>query len=86
LPFTLKQEGAIPTIVYDSGGMTMEGTIQREYEPNARVQPANPKGEKISQDELHDIYFHQYQLPHCPNLPAGLDLSHRRSRGERKDA
>lgn len=75
LPFTLKEEGGYSNDAHDPGGMTMEGIIQREYD-KYRVTHNLPTQwvKKISDDEMHDIYFHEYWLPHCPELPPGMDM------------
>jgi lysozyme family protein len=77
LPFVLKEEGGYSNDAYDPGGMTMEGIIQREYDRyrSAHGQP-HQWVKNISEDEMHDIYFGEYWLPHCPSLPPGLDLSY----------
>lgn len=76
LPFVLKEEGGYSNDAHDPGGMTMKGIIQREYD---RYRSAHGLPHQwvhnISDDELHDIYFGEYWLPHCPDLPPGLDLS-----------
>lgn len=77
LPFVLKEEGGYSNDAHDSGGMTMEGIIQREYDRyrSAHGQP-HQWVKNISPDEMHDIYFGEYWLPHCPDLLAGLDLTY----------
>lgn len=77
LPFTLQEEGGYSNDAHDPGGMTMKGIIQREYDAyrSAHNQP-HQWVKNISDDELHDIYFSSYWLPHCPSLPVGLDLSY----------
>ena len=76
LPFVLKEEGGYSNDAHDPGGMTMEGIIQREYDRYRSAHNLPHQWVKnISTDEMHDIYFGEYWLPHCPVLPAGLDLS-----------
>lgn len=76
LPFTLKEEGGYSNDAHDPGGKTMEGITQREYDSYRRSCHQPLQWVKlISDDEMHDIYFNQYWLPHCPALPIGLDLS-----------
>ena len=77
LPFVLKEEGGYSNDAHDSGGMTMDGIIQREYD-RYRSSHGQPHQwvKNISDDEMHDIYFGEYWLPHCPTLPPGLDLSY----------
>lgn len=76
MPFVLKEEGGYSNDAHDSGGMTMHGIIQREYD-KYRTGKGLPHQwvKNISIDEQNDIYFNEYWLPHCPSLPAGLDLS-----------
>ena len=76
MPFVLKEEGGYSNDAHDSGGMTMHGIIQREYD-KYRTSKGLPHQwvKNISIDEQNDIYFNEYWLPRCPNLPAGLDLS-----------
>jgi lysozyme family protein len=61
---------------HDSGGATMCGIIQREYDHWRKHQglPVRPV-ELISESEGHAIYYESYWLPHCSLLPPGLDLS-----------
>lgn len=76
LPFTLKEEGGYSDDPHDPGGKTMEGIIQREYDRYRSAHGLPLQWVKlISNDEMQDIYFGEYWLPHCPDLPAGLDLS-----------
>jgi lysozyme family protein len=76
MPFILKEEGGYSNDAHDPGGMTMHGIIQREYDAYRRRKGLPLQWvEKISVDEQNDIYFNEYWLPRCPNLPAGLDLS-----------
>ena len=76
LPFTLKEEGGYSNDAHDPGGKTMEGIIQREYDRYRRAHGLPLQWVKlISDDEMHDIYFGEYWVPHCPDLPPGLDLS-----------
>lgn len=75
LPDTLKEEGGYSNDPHDRGGMTMEGIIQREYD-KWRISRGLPTQwvKKIGADELRTIYRDEYWQPHCPKLPAGLDL------------
>jgi lysozyme family protein len=76
MPFILKEEGGYSNDPHDSGGMTMHGIIQREYDAYRRRKGLPLQWVKnISTDEQNEIYWTEYWLPHCPNLPAGLDLS-----------
>jgi lysozyme family protein len=75
LPDTLKQEGGYSNDAHDPGGMTMEGIIQREYDLKRKQWGLATRWVKdISADEYRTIYFTDYWMPHCPALPAGLDL------------
>jgi lysozyme family protein len=76
MPFILKEEGGYSNDAHDSGGMTMHGIIQREYDRYRKSKGLPLQWvKKISEDEQNDIYWTEYWLPRCPNLPAGLDLS-----------
>lgn len=76
MPFILKEEGGYSNDAHDTGGMTMHGIIQREYDKYRRSKGLPLQWvKKISEDEQNDIYWNEYWLPRCPNLPAGLDLS-----------
>ena len=75
LPDTLIEEGGYSNDARDPGGMTMEGIIQREYDKWRKGRGLPTQWVKyISPDELRTIYHDEYWLPHCPKLPAGLDL------------
>jgi lysozyme family protein len=76
MPFVLQEEGGYSNDAHDTGGMTMHGIIQREYDAYRRRKGLPTQWVKnISIDEQNDIYFNEYWLPHCPSLPVGLDLS-----------
>lgn len=76
MPFILKEEGGYSNDKHDSGGMTMHGIIQREYDKYRRSKGLPLRWVKeISEDEQNEIYWTEYWLPRCINLPAGLDLS-----------
>jgi len=76
LPYILRYEGGNDDDPHDPGGRTSRGVIQREYNAYRRR-----KGEatqdvwKATDEEVSDIYRHQYWDPWCPQLPAGVDLS-----------
>lgn len=85
LPFTLRQECPHPddwsnrlnfsNDAHDPGGKTMCGIIQREYDTYRKSHGLPTQDVRyLSMDEGHDIYFNSYWMPHCPQLPAGLDL------------
>lgn len=75
LPFTLKQEGGNSNDPHDPGGCTHDGIIQREYD-KYRQSGGEPLQSVYlaSTDEVNDIYYTNYWLPHCPQLQTGLDL------------
>lgn len=76
MPFILEEEGGYSNAAHDSGGMTMHGIIQREYDRYRKSKGLPLQWVKnISSDEQNEIYWNEYWLPRCPNLPAGLDLS-----------
>jgi lysozyme family protein len=60
---------------HDPGGATMCGIIQTEYDDwrKAHGLPVRPVRE-LTQEEGSAIYRGNYWMPHCPILPAGLDL------------
>lgn len=59
----------------DPGGATMCGIIQVEYNYYRAKRGQKWQSVRyISRQEGQDIYFNNYWLPHCPTLPAGLDL------------
>jgi lysozyme family protein len=77
---TFWKSGAMPKAAYsddahDPGGKTGEGIIQKEYDAK-RKQWGLPTQWvfKMSKDEERTIYYTDYWLPYCPNLPEGLDL------------
>ena len=86
LPFTLAQECPYPSQwgnprnfsndPGDPGGKTMDGLIQTEYD-RYRTQLGEPRRDvrECTEVEGDDIYYHNYWLPYCPELPPGLDLS-----------
>lgn len=85
LPFTLAQECPHPeqwsnpknfsNDQHDPGGKTMCGIIQREYDLYRKSKKLPTQDvRKLTQIEGQEIYQHGYWLPHCPNLPIGLDL------------
>ena len=86
LPFTLAQECPHPSDwsnpanfsndAHDSGGKTMCGIIQREYDQFRRAEwlPVQDV-RRITQNEGEEIYYTVYWQPHCTRLPAGLNLS-----------
>lgn len=86
LPYTEAQEGVpwasgpMPARAYsndahDPGGQTGEGIIQREYDAK-RKQWGLPTQwvHSMSKDEERTIYYTDYWLPYCPQLPKGLNL------------
>jgi lysozyme family protein len=85
VPLTLAQECPFPNDwsnlknysddAHDSGGGTMCGITHGEYaEWRAHNGLAVRDVRQMTQDEGLTIYWQSYWMPHCPNLPAGLDL------------
>jgi lysozyme family protein len=86
LPFTLAQECPYPSnwgnprnysnTPGDPGHGTMDGIIQVEYD-KWRTQHGLPRQGVIlaTEDEGDDIYYNNYYLPYCPELPSGLCLA-----------
>ena len=76
MPFILQEEGGYSNTPGDHGGATNFGITQGEYNiwrrgnklPLRSVQAIRP-------DEYHAIYWQSYWQPHCPQVPAGLNLS-----------
>jgi len=75
LPYILKEEGGNSDNPHDPGGRTSRGIIQREYDAY-RKSKSEPTRDvyQASDDEVADIYQHQYWLPWCPQMRAGVDL------------
>jgi lysozyme family protein len=77
MPFIIQEEGTrFSNTPGDHGGATRYGIIQTEYNiyryhKGLPLQSVN----LISADEYNEIYWTSYWQPHCPALPAGLDLS-----------
>jgi lysozyme family protein len=77
MPFIIQEEGTrFSNTPGDHGGATRYGIIQTEYNifrhsKGLPLQSVN----LISVDEYTEIYWTNYWLPHCPQLPVGLDLS-----------
>lgn len=76
MPFVLKEEGGYSNTPGDHGGATDFGIIQSEYNVFRHGAGLPLQSVKlISADEYDTIYWQSYWQPHCPSLPAGLDLS-----------
>lgn len=76
LPFTLIEEGGNSNDPHDPGGRTHKGIIQREYDRFRKAKGLSLRSDYLmSDDEVREIYWSEYWLPHCPSLKAGLDLS-----------
>lgn len=77
MPFIIQEEGTtFSNTPGDHGRATRYGIIQTEYNiyrhsKGLPLQSVN----LISQEEYTDIYWSSYWMPHCPDIPAGLDLS-----------
>ena len=77
LPYTLAQEGGNSNDPHDPGGRTHKGIIQREYDRYRRSKGLLLQSDYLmSDDEVREIYWTEYWLPHCPALAPGLDLSY----------
>jgi lysozyme family protein len=77
LPFTLTEEGGNSNDPHDPGGRTHKGIIQREYDRYRRSKGLSLQSDyAMSDDEVREIYWTEYWLPHCPGLRPGLDLSY----------
>ena len=75
LPYILKEEGGNSDNSHDPGGRTSRGIIQREYDGYRRSKnEAAQDVYRATDAEVADIYDHQYWLPWCPQIPAGVDL------------
>jgi lysozyme family protein len=76
MPFILKEEGGYSNTPGDHGGATNYGIIQREYNLYRDKKVLPPRSVRlITADEYREIYWDSYWMPHCPELPVGLDLS-----------
>jgi lysozyme family protein len=76
LPYTLIQEGGNSNDLHDPGGRTHKGIIQREYDRFRRSKGLPLQSDYLmSDDEVREIYWTEYWLPHCPSIAPGLDLS-----------
>ncbi len=87
LPFTLAQECPFPNDwenpknfsndAHDPGGETWAGIIQREYDAWRKANgEACRDVSNLTRDEGLAIYRQNYWMPHCPDLPPGLDLAY----------
>lgn len=77
LPFTLTEEGGNSDDPHDPGGRTHKGIIQREYDRYRRSKGLPLQSDYLmSDDEVREIYWTEYWLPHCPTLAPGIDLSY----------
>lgn len=74
LKYVLMDEGGNDDDPHDHGGRTSRGITQREY--NAwRQKQGLPIWDvwTAGNDEVRTIYHDDYWLPHCPDLPVGVD-------------
>lgn len=61
----------------DPGGATMDGIIQTEFNQACRINGwPYTSVINITQPQGYTIYWGDYWLPHCPLLPAGLNLEY----------
>jgi lysozyme family protein len=75
LAFVLKEEGGNDDDPNDHGGRTSRGIIQREWDKYLITHPGLPSDVwKAPDADIRTIYHDSYWMPHCPALPAGLDL------------
>lgn len=75
LPYTLVEEGGNSNDPHDPGGRTHNGIIQREYDRYRKGKGLPLQSVYLaSNDEVKEIYWTEYWLPHCPSLAVGLDL------------
>lgn len=75
LAFVLKEEGGNDDDPNDHGGRTSRGITQLEWEKYLLIHPGLPTDVwQASDADIRNIYHDSYWLPHCPNLPVGLDL------------
>jgi len=75
LPYILKEEGGNSDDPHDPGGRTSRGIVQTEY--NAYRTSKGEQQQSVYQatdEEVADIYQHQYWLPWCPSMQPGVDL------------
>lgn len=76
LPFTLTEEGGDSNDPHDPGGRTHKGIIQREYDRYRRSKGLPLQSDfHMFDDEVREIYWTEYWLPHCPSLKPGVNLS-----------
>lgn len=76
MPFILKEEGGYSNTPGDHGGATNFGIIQSEYNVYRHSLGLPLQSvRQITSDECLTIYWQNYWMPHCPQLPTGLDLS-----------
>lgn len=76
MPFILKEEGGYSNTPGDHGGATNFGITQREYNVFRHGEGLTLQSVKlITPAEYEAIYWQSYWMPHCVELPAGLDLS-----------
>jgi lysozyme family protein len=76
LPFVLKEEGGYSNTPGDHGGATNFGIIQKEYNIYRHGKGLSLQSvHAISPDEYREIYWQSYWMPHCQELPPGLNLS-----------
>ncbi len=76
LSAVLKDEGGNDNDAHDHGGRTSRGITQREYDAWRRALD-KPERDVWGADtaEIRQIYFGNYWIPECDDLPAGIDYA-----------
>lgn len=75
LKAVLRQEGGNDDDPHDHGGRTSRGVTQREYDAyKARHNLAPSDVWSATKEEIEEIYYRQYWLPYCDELPDGINL------------
>lgn len=76
MPFVYAEEGGWSNTAGDHGGATDLGIIQTEYNIFRHSKGLPLQSVRlITKSESDEIYWSTYWMPHCAELPAGLDLS-----------
>ena len=82
LPYILREEMVVPADWTNPRNFSIDpvptfgGIVQREYDHYRKTPSLHTQPVKLSTpEEAAWIYENWYWLPHCPNIPKGLDLS-----------